>query len=302
MGLRIALAVTLLSLATVAWAAEPVRAVASFSILGDLVCEVGGERVTLSTLVGPDGDAHVYQPTPADARSVAQADIMFINGLGFEGWIERLVQAADFKGTLVTASEGVKPLELAEEADNHDDDHNDHGEIDPHAWQDPTNVKRYVANIVAGLSAVDPAGSAIYQANADRYGAQLDALDTEARAAFAAVPEAQRKVITSHDAFGYFASAYGVKFLAPVGFSTEAEASAADVAALIREIRANDIGAVFVENISDPRLLEQISRETQAVVGGTLYSDALSGSDGPAATYLDLFSHNLRLLTGALAP
>ncbi len=292
------------------WAAPaladiPVKAVATFSILADMVREVGGDRVEVVTLVGPDGDAHVYQPTPADAKNVAAADIVFVNGLGFEGWIDRLITSASFQGPVVVATQGIEPLAATED---HDDSHghshghaHDHGEVDPHAWQSLENGKIYVRNIRDGLIALDPAGAAVYSANADRYLAEIAALDAEVRAAVANLPPQRRTVVTSHDAFGYFAQAYGLTFRSPTGVSSEAEASAKDVAALIRQIRSDSIPAVFMENITDPRLLEQIRRETGASLGGTLYSDALSQPDGPAPTYLEMFRYNVRTLTSALA-
>ncbi|HRK95993.1 MAG TPA: metal ABC transporter substrate-binding protein [Rhodospirillales bacterium] len=282
----------------------PVKAVASFSILADMVGEVGGERVKLTTLVGPDGDGHVYQPTPADAKAVATATIVFVNGLGFEGWMDRLVESANFTGPLVVASKGVEPLAVGggasgEGADAHAG--HGHGEIDPHAWQSLENGKKYVRAIADALSEVDPAGAGVYRANADRYLADIEMLEQEVRASIAALPEGRRSIVTSHDAFGYFARAYGLRVLSPEGVSTESEASAGDVAALITQIRKEAIPAVFMENITDPRLLEQIRRETGAVMGGTLYSDALSEADGPAPTYLRMFRHNVQTLTQALS-
>jgi zinc/manganese transport system substrate-binding protein len=285
--------------------APPINVIASFSIIGDMVREVGGDRVRVTTLVGADGDAHVYQPTPADARQVAAARIVFVNGLGFEGWLDRLVKAAAFTGPVVVVSAGVKPLTIA---DDHDHGHghkdgkggHDHGSIDPHAWQSLANGALYVRNIQAALAAADPAGAAVYQANAERYLAEMAALDQEVRQAIGKLPPERRVVVTSHDAFGYFTKAYGLRFLAPEGVSTESEASAKDVARLIRQIRAERIPAVFMENITDPRLIEQIRRETGAVAGGVLYSDALTGPDGGAPTYLLMFRHNVATLTRAL--
>jgi zinc/manganese transport system substrate-binding protein len=288
---------------------SPVKAVATFSILGDMVREVGGERVDVITLVGPDGDGHVYQPTPADAKALASAQIVVVNGLGFEGWINRLIKSAAFKGPVVTASKGVKPLTTAHE-DGHGHDHHkhgkaakghDHGDVDPHAWQSLKNGEIYVRNIAEGLIAVDPAGAATYRANAERYLARIAALDQEVRAAIDRLPAGRRSVVTSHDAFGYFAKAYGLTFISPAGMSTETEASAKDVAALIKQIRAEKIPAVFMESITDPRLIDQIRKETGAAIGGTLYSDALSPPDGPAPTYLDMFRHNVTTLTQALS-
>lgn len=275
------------------FAASPVKAIASFSILGDMVREVGGDRVEVITLVGPDGDAHVYQPTPADAKSVAAAQIVLVNGLGFEGWMDRLTKSASFKGPTVVASKGVQPLTMEEDGD--------HGHIDPHAWQSLKNGEIYVRNIAEGLIAVDPAGAATYRANAERYLAEIAALDQDVRAAIAKLPPDRRTIVTSHDAFGYFAAAYGLEMVAPEGVSTESEASAKDVARLIKQIRAEHIPAVFMENVTDPRLIEQIRRESGAAIGGQLYSDALSPPDGPAPTYLKMFRYNVATLTKALS-
>jgi zinc/manganese transport system substrate-binding protein len=282
-------------------APPPVEVVASFSILGDMAREVGGDRVSVRTLVGPDGDAHVYEPAPSDARAVAGADLVVVNGLGFEGWLPRLLGAAGYKGPVATASEGVEPR--ARRGDGHDVHHDadGHGDVDPHAWQDLRRGRAYIANIARALAAADPAGAEAYDANARAYGERLAALDREVREAVARLPEARRRIVTSHDAFGYFAEAYGLEVLAPEGVSTESEASAAGVAALIRQIRRERVPAVFVENVSDPRLLEQITRETGARIGGTLYTDALSGPEGPAPSYEAMFRHNVRVLLDALA-
>lgn len=269
----------------------PVDVVATFSILGDMVRQVGGDRVRVTTLVGPDSDAHVYQPTPADARAVAGARLLVINGLGFEGWIDRLKEASGYKGRVVTATAGVETRRMA---------NRDQGEIDPHAWQSLANARIYVRNIADGLVAIDPAGAEIYRGNAARYMEEIDAVEAQVREAVDSLPAERRKVVTSHDAFGYLSAAYGIEFHAPVGFSTDAEASAGDVARLIRQIKREEIPAVFVENISDRRLLDQIVRETGARIGGTLYSDALSKEDGPAGTHLGMMLHNIRTLVSAL--
>jgi len=283
--------------------AEPLKAVASFSILGDFVKQVGGERVSVETLVGPDGDAHVFSPSPADARKVAHADVVFENGLGLEGWISKLVKSSGAKAPAVVVSKGVTPREMKEEDDHgHSHSHGHaHEETDPHAWQNPANVKIYVANIRDGLIASDPAGREAYEKNAADYTQKLDALDGEIRAAWAKIPEDRRRIITSHDAFGYYAAAYGLEVIAPQGVSTEAEASAKDVGRIIRQIRKEKVPAVFVENISDRRLIDRIAKETGARVGGALYSDALSPAGGPGATYLDMMRSNLRELTAALS-
>lgn len=292
----------LLALAPLAALAEaPLKVVASFSILGDMAARVGGDRVAMTVLVGPDGDAHVYQPTPADARAVAGADLVLVNGLGFEGWIDRLIAASGYKGPVVAAAAGVDTLAV-EEDDGHAHAHgHSHGAVDPHAWQSLPNAALYVKAIANALAEADPQGTPAYFANRDAYLAEIAALEAEVAAAVAALPPDRRVVVTSHDAFGYFERDHGLRFLAPQGVSTEAEASAADVAALIRQIRAERIPAVFVETIADPRLLEQIRRETGASIGGALYSDALSGPDGPAPTYLALMRHNLATLTAALS-
>lgn len=301
-----------LLLSSAAFADPALKAVATFSILGDFVGEVGGDRVAVTTLVGPDGDAHVYQPTPNDARALAAADIVFVNGLGFEGWMERLAEAAGTKAPIVVATAGItsrafttaeQEHEHADGEEDHDhDDHggHDHGPTDPHAWQSVPNAKIYVADIARALSVADPAGAETYAANAAAYTAKLDALDAKIRAAIAAIPKEHRIIVTSHDAFGYFGEAYGLDFEAPQGMSTESEASAADVAGLITQIRKEHVPAIFVENITDPRLLEQISSETGAKIGGTLYSDALSSQDGPAATYIDMMENNIHQFSDAL--
>lgn len=284
-----------LAAALPARAAEPVPVVASFSILGDLVRQVGGDRVKVSVLVGPDGDAHVYQPSAADAKTLAGAKLIVVNGLGLEGWFERLIRASGAKAPVTVAAAAVKPLK-AEETEGHA-----HGGFDPHAWQDVGNAKLYVAAIRDGLAAADPESKDAYAANADAYLKQLDAVDAEVRASVARIPADRRKVITTHDAFGYFSHAYGLAFIAPQGVSTESEASAKDVARIVRQIRAETIPAVFLENVSDPRLMQRITKETGAKVGGTLFSDALSGPNGPAPTYIDMMRNNIRELSAALA-
>jgi zinc/manganese transport system substrate-binding protein len=275
----------------------PVPVVATFSVLGDFVRNVGGDRIRLTTLVGPDGDGHVYAPTPADARRLAEAKVVIANGLGYEGWIGRLARSSGTKATLVEAAKGIAPLK--EEGGGHPG--HGHAAVDPHAWQSVPNAKVYVAAIRDALAAADPAGKENYEANAAAYGAKLDALDAEVRAAVARIPADRRRVITSHDAFGYFEKAYGLDFVAPQGVSTEAEASAKDVARIIGQIKRERIGAVFLENVSDPRLVERIARETGAKVGPTIYSDALSGPDGPAPTYIEMIRHNMGAIAAALS-
>ena len=368
-------AATLLATASLSLKAHEVPVVTTFSILGDMAQQIGGEHVSVTSLVGPDGDNHVYQPTPADARAVAKAKVLVVNGLEFEGWMERLLEAADFKGVLVTATDGVAALEFKEGDEHHDDgethkghkgaqdhdrkghkekhdhdhdghkkahkeehdhdhdghkkahkeehdhDHDghkkahkeehddhkghahhghDHGEFDPHAWQDVANARIYSRNIAAGLAKADPKNTAHYQEHLSSYIAKLTALDAEIKAEMAKLPKENRTVVTSHDAFQYFGNAYGLTFLAPQGLSTESEASAQDVANLIRQIRKEKIKAVFVENLSDSRLIERIAEETGAKVGGTLYPGALSAAGGPAPTYLDMMRENARVIRRAL--
>ncbi len=288
-----------------ATAQEKLPVVASFSILGDFVKEVGGDRVALTTLVGANGDAHVYSPTPADAKAMAGARLVVVNGLKFEGWITRLIKSSGTKATIATATTGITPLQ--NEADDHDHGkkdkhgHNHAGQDDPHAWQSVANAKIYVANIRDALVKADPAGQASYEANATRYLAQLDAVEAEVKAAIARIPADRRKAITSHDAFGYFVKAYGIEFIAPQGVSTEAEASAKDVGRIIRQIKAEKIPAVFLENVTNPRLIERIAKESGAKVGGQIYSDALSDAGGPAGTYIAMMKHNISQIEKALA-
>lgn len=295
------------------WSADaPIPVVATFSILGDMVKRIGGDRVAVTTLVGADGDAHVYHPTPADARAVSQAEILVFNGLAFEGWLDRLVEASGFGGVRVVATDGIRLVRLEDDDDHHDDhaekddhaakDEHGHGAFDPHAWQNPANAVIYVDNIAAALAKADPANASTYYGNRAAYVAEIEALDADIRKTVEGLPEDRRTIVTAHDAFGYFSETYGLRFVAPSGISTESEPSAADVAALIRQIREEGIKAVFVESITDRRLLEQIAGETGASIGGTLYSDALSGPDGPASTYLDMMRHNVEMLAGALSP
>ncbi|MEM7178066.1 MAG: zinc ABC transporter substrate-binding protein, partial [Pseudomonadota bacterium] len=284
---------------------KPVPVVATFSILGDMVSRIGGDHIALTTIVGPGGDAHVYQPTPADAGAVSEAQVLFVNGLEFEGWLDRLADASGFSGTRVVATDGLDPIPFEEE-DHHEgeehgeheeheeheegdhkegeDDHADedehghhHGAFDPHAWQSLANGEIYARNIAKALSTADPANAASYAANAEAYIAEMQALDAEILTMVSALPEESRTIVTSHDAFGYFAARYGLTFEAPQGLSTESEPSAADVAEMITQIRDENISAVFVESITDNRLLQQIANETGTTIGGTLYSDALSG-------------------------
>ncbi len=365
---------------------ESMRVVATFSILGDMVENIAGDHVSVITLVGPDGDTHVYQPTPAAARAVSEADILIVNGLEFEGWLDRLIDATDFDGMRVVATAGIEPIAFDDGHDDHgeahrdddhghddhgeahhdddhghddhgeahhdddhghddhgeahhdddhghddhgeahhDDDHghDDHGEahhdgdhdehadghhdhhhgaFDPHAWQSLRNAVIYVDNITAALAQADPAHAATFYRNRAAYVAEIEMLDAEIREIVTSLPADRRTIVTSHDAFQYFGRDYGLTFLAPQGISTESEASAKDVARLIERIRDEGISAVFVENITDGRLLEQIANETGASVGGTLYPGALSAPDGPAPSYLEMIRHNAMTLAQALAP
>ena len=278
------------SLATRAGAdAAPINAVASFSILADMVEVVGGEHVTVTSIVGPDSDAHVYSPSVSDARAVAVADIIFVNGLGFEGWISDLVSAAEASAPVIIATEAITPLIIE-------------GEADPHAWNALANAKLYADNIVSGLSALSPAHADAFAANAATFKSEVDTLLSSATARFADLPEGRRTVVTGHDAFGYFEAQFGLTFLAPLGVNTEAEPSARELAALIRQISDEDVVGLFVENITNPDLVQQIADETGLQIGGRLYSDALSVRGGPATTYLSMMQHNISALLQALEP
>ncbi|MFM9901965.1 MAG: metal ABC transporter substrate-binding protein [Polaromonas sp.] len=290
---KISLATGLLCTSVASLAADPLPVMASFSILGDLVRVVGGERVTVSTLVGPDEDAHVFQPKPSDAKNLLQARLLVVNGLGFEPWAQKLSRAAGYKGTTVIASQGVAVRSMPANSS--------HAHADPHAWQNPTLVVLYVRNIAAALGQLDPAGAATYQSRSEAYAADLQALDAFATAQFAPLTASQRQVITSHDAFGYFGARYGIRFLAPQGLSTDTEPSAQQVAQLVRQIRREKIRAVFIENMSNPKLLAQLSRDAGATVGPALYVDALSAPSGPAGSYLQLMRHNITTLARGMA-
>ena len=273
-------------------AADKIPVTTSFSILGDLVRVVGSDRVTVTTLVGPNEDAHTFEPKPADAKAILNTRLMVTNGLGFEPWAQKLAKSVGYKGETVVASQGVFGRRMKDEKG--------HSEPDPHAWQAPQNVVLYVRNIAAGLSRVDAAGAATYRANADAYVKELQALDAWTQAQFSVIPDAKRKVITSHDAFGYFAAQYRIRFLAPQGVSTDTEPSAKQVAQLIKQIQREKIRAVFVENMSNPKLIEQLSKDAGASVGASLYSDALSGADQPGSTYLQMMRHNVTQLAAGM--
>ncbi len=289
----------------IAWAQQAsLNVVATFSILGDFAQEVGGDRIALTTLVGADGDAHVYEPRPADAVALARADVVLQNGLLFEGFLTRLVQASGTSAEVVEVAQGADILDDPQGGHYHyygDRTVFHAAPYDPHAWQSVANAKVYVENIAQAFCAVDAQGCATYTANAQAYIDELAALEDEIRAQIATIPEDRRVVVVAHDAFRYFERDYGITFLSPQGVSTDSEASAADVASLIREIREQNASAVFAENISDSRLVEQIAHEAGLELGGTLYSDALSGPDGPAPTYLEMIRHNLSTISAALA-
>ena len=313
---------------------EPIRVVATFSILGDMVSRIGGEHVAVTTLVGPDGDTHVYRPTPAAARAVSEADVLVVNGLEFEGWLDRLIETANFDGVRVVATAGIDPIAFeddhgddhvsdhdhdeskaaedhGDEHDDHGDEHGDHGDehddhahgaFDPHAWQSLRHAVTYVDNVTLALANFSPESASTFYRSRALYVAEIEALDAEIRSLLAEVPDRARTIVTSHDAFQYFGRDYGLAFIAPQGLSTESEASAKDVVRLIELIRSQGIRAVFLENIADPRLLKRIADETGATIGGTLYPGALSGPEGPAPTYLDMMRHNARTLARALIP
>jgi len=278
---------SLLLLGAAPAAAAVLDVVASFTVLADVVEEIGGTQVSVTSLVGPNSDPHVFAPTPGDARALREADLVFVSGLGLEGWMDRLIAASGFPGTPVAVSGAIAAAQAG-------------GAVDPHVWTDPANVAAWVPVIAAALSAADPAAAPMFAANAERYRGELAALDAEIRAALSQVPEPRRKVLTSHDALGWFGRAYGVTFLAPVGLSTEDQPSAAEVARLIDQIRREDVRVYFVESAADPRLAAQIAAATGAVAGGELYVEALSDEGGPASTYLAMMRIDLARLVAAM--
>ena len=315
-----ALMLAALALAPLPALADPLKVVASFSVIGDFAEQVGGDRIALTTLVGANGDIHVYEPTPADAVAMSKADVVLVNGLALEGFLDRLVAASGSKAPLIELSDGIDPIANGEDedhdhegdADDHDheqededhdhadeDGHHHHGAFDPHAWQSVANAEIYVKNVEAAFCAADPDGCETYSANAAAYLDALSALDDNIHAMMDAIPADKRTVITSHDAFAYFGSEYGLKFLSPQGVSTDAEPSAADVATLIRQIRDAHAAAIFTENVSDPRVIEQIAMETGVNVGGELYA-LLSGPDAPAADYVEMMRHNAETISAAI--
>lgn len=285
------LGLSLAVLSLPAAAAEKLQVVTSITVLADIARQIGGDTVEVRSLVGPNGDAHVYEPTPQDAQAVTKAGLVVVNGLQLEGWMDRLVAASGTKATVVVATEGVPTRKMDEDGQ----------EItDPHAWNSAANGAIYAANIAKALAAADPAHAAAYQANGAKYEAELKDLDAWARSEVATIPAAKRKVITSHDAFGYLGAAYGIEFHAPVGFSTESEASAGDIAKLIDQIKQEHIKAVFIENATDPRLVQQVAKASGAEMGGELYAEALSTADGPASTYAKMFRYNISILVAGM--
>jgi zinc/manganese transport system substrate-binding protein len=285
----------LMTVAGPAAAQEKPRVVATFTVIGDLVAAVGGDAVSLTTLVGPDADAHVFEPRPADVAAVAKADLIVANGLGMEPWLERLTEAADFGGKTVIASADVTPLPFMEEAD-------DSGAMpdDPHAFQDLSNGRLYVKTIAAALEALAPKEAGAIAARAARLDAEMIALDAEIKAKLGALPAFNRRILTSHDAFHYFGKAYGLDILSIQGVSTETEPSAADLAAIARQAKSGQVKAIFLENMSNPALAQTISAEAGLPVGGELVADALTKEGGLAPHYLDMFKHNLAALLKVL--
>ena len=261
--------------------------VASFSILGNMVSEVAGDLASVSTIVGPDADAHVYRPSVADARTVAEADLIFVNGLGFETWAQTLIAESGTRAAVHVATAGIAPIRVD-------------GSTDPHAWNSLRNGMVYVRNIEQALVQAMPGHAQPIAARADAYIADLETLDTQIRSRIACLPANGRTVVTAHDAFAYLAASYGLTFLAPQGIDTESEPSARDLAILIDQLKGRGAAALFVENIVSPAVINQISRETGIAVGGRLYSDALSTRGEPATSYEALFRHNLGVILDAL--
>ena len=299
-SLRVLFLITLTTLAASPAISQPLPVVASFSIIADLVRVVGGPHVEVTSLVGPNTDAHVFDPTPADAKRLANAKLVVTNGLGFEGWMERLIKSSGYRGPVIVASRGVKTIQEAS-GHSHQHGHSHSHAADPHAWQNPVNVKQYVNNIRLALAAAKPEAADEFERRAASYSRELDALDQSIRDRLKTVPVAQRRIITSHDAFGYFAAAYNVRFYPLQGLSTGSEPSAADVVRIIDQIKKNKVTAIFIENISDSRVLERLTKESGARIGGTLYADALSEPGGAVDTYLKMITHNANAIVDSFA-
>jgi len=261
--------------------AKTLNVMTSFSILGDITQQVGGTHVKVTSLVGPDGDPHTFEPTPQDSAALSKADVVVVNGLELEGWLDRLIKASGFHGTLIVASEGVK---------THTMDEDGKSVVDPHAWNSAANGAIYAKNIMDGLIKSDPEDKAALTASGERYIAQLNQLDGWAKKRFSDIPAEKRIVLSSHDAFGYFSNQYHVRFLAPQGLSSESEASAADVAALIEQIKAQHVHTWFMENQLDPRLVKQIANATGAKAGGELYPESLTQA----------FQHNVNVIADSM--
>jgi zinc/manganese transport system substrate-binding protein len=268
---------------------SPIRVVVSFSILQDIVQEVGGGDVAVTSLIGPDSDAHVFEPRPDQARLLSHAQLFVVNGFGFEGWLARLTGSAQYRGPIVVATAGITPITRTGSGEAAPSP-------DPHAWQDAHNAVIYADNIARALAGADPARANAYRQRLREYKAKIEALDRHVRDELGAIPAEKRRVITSHDAFGYYGKAYGVTFLAPEGVNTDSEPSAKTIAELIRQIRREGIKALFLENISDPRLVEELARESGTTLGPPLYSDALSRPNGPAPTYVRMIEYNTAAL------
>lgn len=286
--------------APAARALDPRPAVASFSILADFLGEIGGPLLAVDSIVGPETDAHVFQPSPSDARKLARARFVVVNGLGFEGWMPRLIRASGFRGTEIVASRGIATIKAKGHAHGHGHDHS-HGEHDPHIWQDPRRAQAMVRTIAEGLAGADREAQDAYRERAAAYIARLAELDAWVEREFAAIPRARRRVVTSHDAFAYFGARYGIDVLSPQGLSTRTEPSAQGIARLVQQIRRERISALFIEAGASPRVLEQVAAETGARIGGRLFSDSLSAPGGPAPTYIDMIRHNTRMIAEALA-
>jgi zinc/manganese transport system substrate-binding protein len=272
--------------------AETLEVVASFTVLADVVKQVGGDHVKVTSLVGSNGDPHEFEPSPADAKNLNAAKVTFVSGEGLEGWMDRLISASGYKGTPVTVSEGINTRTMEEDGNT---------VTDPHVWNSPVNVKVWVANIEKALADADPADAAAFKANAENYTKKLDGLNAYAHSKFDKVADDRRKVLTSHDAFGYFGREYNVSFLSPLGVSTETEASAAEVAKLIEQIKSEHVKTYFFENSNDPRLVNQVAKATGAEPGGELYVESLSDAKGPAPTYEKMFRYNVDQLAAAMA-
>ncbi len=288
--LTLSLALPLAALATAA-SAKDIKAVASFTVLADVVHQVGGDHVKVTSLVGPNGDPHEFEPAPADAKHLKAADVVFVSGEGLEGWMDRLITASGTAAKPVVVSDGIKLHTMEEDGKT---------VTDPHVWNDPLNVKVWVKNIEAALKAADPEDAASFEANAAKYLKTLDAMNAFAHEKIDPIPEDRRKVLTSHDAFGYFGAEYKVSFLSPLGVSTETEASAADVAKLIEQIKSEGVKTYFFENSNDPRLVKQIAKATGAKSGGELYVESLSDKNGPTPTYEKMFRFNVEQLSSAM--